>query len=178
MVGHGTPLTRMMSPHSPLWPLSLYPSEPSGVEQCVGEHQRHVELALGQLRPLETVRERVEPGQSGVHVLGSDVVLVVVVPKRAGCLPVGIVVVLDEAGTGDVIGIAVVLGQRRRAVQVRGGAECPRLEQAGLRERVADPHLGPGALLRPDGRAREDSVVPRHCGGRGPAACEPVPASG
>ena len=130
-----------------------------GVEHGVGDHQRYVELPLGELRTLIAVGQGVERGQSRIDVLGGEVLIMVVVPQSAGILPVRISVGLDVAGRRRVVGIAVVLRQRRRAVQVGHGAEGAGMQQAFGRQCVANAHLAPGALPSPNGRPWEDAVV-------------------
>ncbi len=93
-----------------------------GVEHRVADHQRHVVVALwDRQRLLERIVHPIHPGQPHGDVRGCVVHAVVVIPDRPGVLVVQVVVVLVEARVCDVVGVAVVLRQRCRPMQVDRG---------------------------------------------------------
>ena len=82
-----------------------------GVEHRVVDHQGDVELALGQVLPLDRVVQHVERGEPAVGLLGGEVDPVVVIPQRPGRLVVGVEVVLVVVDRRDIVGVAVIFGQ-------------------------------------------------------------------
>ena len=121
------------------------------VERVIGDHDRHVELALGQVElGLQLVLEHVHGDEPVVHGLRRAPVRVIVVPERGGVLIVGVVVVERAAGRDDVHRMAVVGGRHVAAVQVHVGLE---------RQRVLLAHDGLAALAGADRRAGVDAFV-------------------
>ncbi len=110
-------------------------------EHRVVDGQADVVRTLGQVALLDAVVQVVLRGQSAVGVLRRVVHAVVVVPERPGVLEVGVPVVLVVPGLRDVVRVAVVLRQGRRAVQVGRRAEAVAPLRVGRGEPVDDPHL-------------------------------------
>ncbi len=134
-----------------------------GVEHQVRDDEGHVVLTVRNRQgTLERVMHLVLPGQTHVDVLRSVVEPVVVVPEGARRLPVRVAVVLPVTGVGDVAGIAVVLRQGGRPVQVdRGPRRVPELRVNG--GQVVDlTHHDLAAALRVEGGTRDRPVVPPH----------------
>ena len=103
--------------------------------------------------------DQVQGGEPHVRVRRRDVDPVVVVPERAGGVGVGVAVVLELARIRDVVGVAVVLRQRRRAVEVRGRVRPVAQLRVHVRQLVALPHDCRAAPAGDDRRARDDAVV-------------------
>ena len=121
---------------------------------------------------LDGVVQDVHRRQPVVGVLRGVVHAVVVVPERASRLAVRVEVGLHLAGEGDVGRVAVVLRQRRGAVQVGRGRPLPRVRRVlrghlrvlvrrGRRplQAVGLPHHHGAALVHPQRRAGHEAVV-------------------
>jgi hypothetical protein len=100
-----------------------------GFEHGIGDHERHVEFALGQLRQLKRGVQGIDASQPRVHILRGLVHVVIVISQRARRLPVGVFIVLDLADGGEVVSVTVELRQRRRAVQVGDRVERTRVSR-------------------------------------------------
>ena len=170
ITGHGRPLTRITSPHSPEWSSSVNRSEPSllnsASDRINGTSYRS--CGIGNARSTASnmwyCRE-----QPVIGVLGGVMDAVVVVPQRSSRLEVRVVVVLELARVGDVARVAVELRQRRRAVQVHRRPRLVAERRVDIGQRVDVSHDRLAALVDLDRRARHRAVVgeehrlePRH----------------
>ena len=130
-----------------------------GLEGDVGQGDRHVVVALRQQRLFGVVVQVVLGGETGVGVLGRVVDAVVVVPQRAGRLEVREVVLLPVVRRGDVAGVAVVLRQRGRTVQVGGDLDRGAERRVRGRQLVVHRHHDLGALAHLDRRSGDVPAV-------------------
>ncbi len=87
-------------------------------EHCVADNQRNVEGALRQQPALNRVMHDVDAGKARINILRGVMHPMVVIPERPGRLGIRVEVFLAEPRRGHIVGVPVILRQRRRTMQV------------------------------------------------------------